>query len=222
MRKIFNHQFVPFTELQTETINGARHYVLPDGLTKLKSVTTIISENTDKTALFEWRKRVGEVEANKISTQAARRGTSIHSIAERYVLNKDDYLKGEMPANAVSFNAIKPIIDANVDNVLGVELPLYSKSLRCAGRTDLVAQFNGITSIIDFKTARKTKKEEWIEGYFLQSTVYSMLFEWTYNIKVPQIVILISVDHEEPQVFIKDRSLYVEKVLSMFAPRVFS
>ena len=196
--------------------------MLPDGLTKLKSVTTIISENTDKTALFEWRKRVGEVEANKISTQAARRGTSIHSIAERYVLNKDDYLKGEMPANAVSFNAIKPIIDANVDNVLGVELPLYSKSLRCAGRTDLVAQFNGITSIIDFKTARKTKKEEWIEGYFLQSTVYSMLFEWTYNIKVPQIVILISVDHEEPQVFIKDRSLYVEKVLSMFAPRVFS
>lgn len=214
--KTFKHQFVPFTELETENIDGLRYYVLPDGLTKLKSVTTIISENTDKTALLEWRKKVGEAEANKISTQAARRGTSIHKIAERYILNDPDYLKGEMPSNIESFKAIQGYLDQNVDNVLGVELPLFSKALKCAGRTDLVAQYDGTTSIIDFKTSRKPKKEEWIKSYFLQSTVYSMMFEYIYNIKVPQIVIMIAVDHEEPQIFIKDRGEYVNEVLDMF------
>ena len=91
LRKYFNHKFVPTVELTTETIDGQRHYVLPDGVTKLKSVTTIIGERTDKTALLEWKKRVGEEEAQKISVQAARRGTAIHSIAERYVLNEEKF-----------------------------------------------------------------------------------------------------------------------------------
>lgn len=215
-RKLFKHNLVPFTELTTETINGQRHYVLPDGVTKLKSVTTILGERLDKTALLEWKKRVGEEEAARVSTQAARRGSAIHSIAERYILNEENYLGNEMPVNIESFRKIQKIIDARIDNIFGVELPLYSKSLKCAGRTDLVAEYDGKLSIIDFKTSRKLKKLEWIESYLLQATVYSMMFEWTYKISVPQIVILITVDHEEPQTFVLDKSNYVNRVLEVF------
>ena len=215
--KKFKHNFVPFVELSTENINGQRHYVLPDGSTKLKSVTTILSEKLDKTALLEWRKRVGEEEANRISNQAARRGTSIHKIAERYVLNEENIYKDQMPINIETFKPIKETLDKYVDNILGIELPLYSKSLGCAGRTDLVAEYDGVLSIIDFKTSRKPKKEEWIESYFLQSTVYSMMFEWTYKIAVPRIAIIITVDDEKtPQTFVMERSKYVERVLEIF------
>lgn len=217
-RKIFKHTLVPFTELKTENIDGQRYYILPDGVTKLKSVTTILSEKLDKTALFEWKAKVGEEEAKKISTQAARRGTAIHNIAEKYVLNEETYISPkEMPVNVESFKPIKKVLDDHVDNILGVELPLWSKALGCAGRTDLVAQYNGVTSIIDFKTSKRTKKPEWIESYFLQSTVYSMLFERTYSIAVPQIAIIITVDGEpEAQKFVMDRSQFVDRVIELF------
>jgi genome maintenance exonuclease 1 len=215
-RKTFKHNFVPFVELSTENINGQRYYVLPDGVTKLKSVTTIIGEKTDKTALMEWKAKVGEAEAQRISTQAARRGTSVHSIAERYVLNESNYEGKEMPVNIETFKSIKPLIDKHVDNIFGIELPLYSKALKCAGRTDLVAEFDGKLSIIDFKTSRKPKREDWIENYFIQSTVYSMMFEWTYKISVPQIAIVIAVDNDKPQIFVKDRANYVDRVLEVF------
>jgi genome maintenance exonuclease 1 len=217
-RKIFKHQFVPTAELTIETIDGQRHYVLPDGVTKLKSVTTIIGEKTDKTALIEWKARVGAEEAQKISTQAARRGTAIHSIAERYVLNEEKYYSDkEMPINIESFKPIKQILDDHVDKILGVEVPLYSKVMGCAGRTDLVAEYDGTLSIIDFKTSKKPKKAEWIENYFIQATCYAMMFEWLYKFAVPQIVIIITVDDEKtPQVFKLERSQYVDRVLEMF------
>lgn len=208
---------VEFTELTTETIEGQRYYVLPDGLTKLKSVTTLLGEKLDKIALFEWRKKVGEEEANKISVQAARRGTAIHSIAERYVLNEENVYRNQMPVNIESFKPIKQILDEHVDNIYGIELPLYSKALGCAGRTDLVAEFDGVPSIIDFKTSRKLKKEEWIESYFLQATIYSMMFEKLHKIQIPQFAIVITVDDERtPQVFLKERSQYVNRVLELF------
>jgi len=218
--KKFKHNFVPFVELENEYINGQRYYVLPDGVTKLKSVTTILGEKTDKTALLEWRKKVGDAEADRISNQATRRGTSIHTIAERYVLNEENIFRDQMPVNIDSFKPIQDTLDEHVDNIFGIEMPLYSKALGCAGRTDLVAEYDGKLSIIDFKTSRRLKKEEWIENYFLQSTVYSMMFEWTYKIAVPQIAIIITVDDEKtPQTFVTERSKYVNRVLEIFNPR---
>ena len=217
--KKFKHNLVSFTELTTENIEGQRHYVLPDGATKLKSVTTILGERLDKTGLLEWRKRVGEEEANRISTQAARRGTAIHNMAEKYLLNEDmdPILLKEMPINVETFCGIKYVLDDHVDNIYGIELPLYSKTLGCAGRTDLVAEYDGVLSIIDFKTSRKPKKMEYIENYLLQATVYSMMFEWIYKISVPQIVIIIAVDDEiTPQVFRLERSQYINRVLEVF------
>ena len=215
-RKLFKHTLVPKAELTTQNINGQRFYSLPDG-TLLKPVTSVLSEKLDKTALLEWKARVGEEEAQRISVQAARRGTAIHNIAERYVLNEDRYYSpNEMPINIESFKPIKSVLDAYVDNILGVELPLASKALGVAGRTDLVAEYKGVTSIIDFKTSKRLKKEEWIESYFLQSTIYSMMFERMYSIAVPLIVIVITVDDEiTPQTFVMERSKFVNRALEV-------
>lgn len=215
LRKIFRHNLVPEVEIETTSIDGIRYYVLPNG-EKFRSVTTVISESMDKTALLEWRKKVGEEEAQKISTQAARRGTAVHSLAERYVLNQEDYLRGAMPSGIDAFKTLQKLIDKHVDNILGIELPLYSNVLKTAGRCDLIAEFDGVPSVIDFKTSRRIKQEDWIQSYFLQTTVYSMMFERMYNIKIPQIAIMIAVDHEEPQLFVKDRGEYVNRVLEIF------
>ena len=214
-KKIFNHSLVKEINLTTVMIDGKRHYVLPNGR-KYKSVTTILDERTDKTALHEWRARVGQEEATKISVQAARRGTSVHAIAERYVLNEEDYLKEEMPSNIDSFKSIQPIIDKSIDNIIGIELPLFSDTIKTAGRSDLIAQFDGTLSIIDFKTSRKPKKEEWIENYFIQATCYSLMFEEIYKIPVPQLAIIIAVDHEDPQIFVKKTRSYYERVNQIF------
>lgn len=219
LRKIFKHNLVPEVEIDTTSIDGKRYYVLPNG-EKFRSVTTVLSDALDKTALLEWRKKVGEEEAQKISTQAARRGTAVHSLAERYVLNEENYLRGAMPSGIDAFKSLQTLIDKHVDNILGIELPLYSVALKTAGRCDLIAEFDGVPSIIDFKTSRRLKKEEWIESYFLQTTVYSMMFEQMYKIKIPQIAIMITVDHEEPQLFVKDRGDYVNRVIDIFTKQL--
>ena len=189
--------------------------MLPDG-TKLRSVTTVISEKSDKTSLNNWKKRVGEEAAKKISVQATVRGTAIHTIAEKYILD-ENFKNDVMPVNYSSFLPIKEVLDQKVDNIYGIELPLYSKALQAAGTSDLIAKFDGVNSIIDFKTSKKPKKEQWIENYFIQSTAYSLMFEVMYKIKIPQIVIIITVDHEkEAQVFVKNRQHYIEKVLEYF------
>jgi len=214
-RKLFNHKFFEFEELPRVVIEGKRYYQLPDG-SLAKSVTTAISDASDKTALYEWRAKVGEVEANKISTQAANRGTSLHSICENYLLNEDKMPPNTMPVNVFTFKQIRPFIDNHIDNIYGIEARLFSYKLKAAGTADCIAEWDGVPSIIDFKTSRKEKKEEWIENYFLQATTYAMMFEERTGIVVPQIVILIAVDHQEPQVFVKSKDTFVKKVLQIF------
>lgn len=214
LRKTFKHNFVPEVDIDTTYVDGKRFYVLPNGQ-KYRSVTTVISDKSDKSFLIEWKKRVGEEEAKKISTRASLRGTAVHSIAENYILNKD-YKKDVIPSNLDAFNTIKKHLDEGVDNVLGIELPLYSNFFRAAGRTDLIAEYNGVLSVIDYKTSTKIKKEEWIVNYFIQSTCYAIMFEWIYKIKVPQIVIMIAVDNEPAQIFVKNKVDYIDAVYEMF------
>ena len=215
-QKVFTHNLVEEHQLNEETTDKGRVYITPTG-ERLRSVTTVLGDKLDKSWLIEWRRRVGITEANRISQQAMRRGTAIHGVCERYVRNDPDYLKGVLPVHVPMWGPIKRELDAHVDDIWGIEIPLYSLTLRTAGRTDLVAKYNGIPSIIDYKTSKKVKTEGQILSYFLQSTVYSMMFERTYHIQIPQIVIIITVDDEvKPQVFIKERGQFVNKVLEIF------
>jgi hypothetical protein len=198
-------------KLNRISVDGKRFYQSPNG-TKLPSVTTFLSHfKTD--SIQKWRNRVGHDEANKISGRASRRGTKFHSLMESYVSNKNPneflYTDDVMPDMRQSFVDMVPVLD-RIDNIHYVEAYLYSELIGLAGQTDLIAEFDGVPSIIDFKTSLKLKREEWIQDYFLQTTSYSLLYEDMTGIKAKQLVILIAVDHEPPQVFIKKRGEYVD------------
>jgi genome maintenance exonuclease 1 len=215
LRKIFEHEFLTFEDLKTVTMHDKRYYELPNG-TLAQSVTTRIGEASDKTALMEWRARVGQDEAQRITTQAANRGTAIHTICENYLMNEINYPKGSMPTNIDMFKSMKPVLDEHIGKIFALEAPLYSYALKAAGRTDCIAEWDNVPSIIDFKTSRKPKKEEWIENYFLQATCYALMAEERTNMIISQFAIVIAVDHENPQVFVKDKKQYIEKVKQIF------
>ncbi len=206
-------------DLETETINGKRFYKTPEGLL-YPSVTTITSQH-GKDKIIEWRKRVGEEEANRISTKASNRGTKVHKICENYLNNEEDYARTNpahihktMPDTIAMFKSLQPLLDEHVNNIHALEIPLYSHHLKVAGRVDCIAEYDGKLSIIDFKTSGKLKEESWIKGYFMQCSAYAVMYEERTGIPVSQIVIMIAVDSEYPQVFIKKRNDYIKDFIS--------
>lgn len=213
-RKYFTHNFLEKEELKEVYVGGKRFYALPDG-SHVPSVTTILSA-TSHEHLDAWRARVGHAEADKITTQAKNRGTAIHNLAERYLLNDDDYGQGAMPVNLSDFQKLRKVIDENIDNISAIEHPLWSTRLKTAGRTDLIAEWQGRPAIIDFKTSRKLKKAEWIQNYFIQATCYSLMLQERINMSCPDIVIIVAVDHEEPQIFHEKRKNYLDQTLDLF------
>lgn len=214
--KPFAQNSIYLPDIETETIDGKRYYKTPYG--PLPSVTTVLGEKLHNQGIADWKARVGEEEARKVSTQAAGRGTAVHELCEKYLRNDPDYKKGAMPFNLVTFGTIKKHLDLCVGSIYAMEVPLYSKKLGTAGRTDLLAGWLGVNSVVDFKTSKRLKKEDDIESYFLQATCYSMMAEELTELKFPQIVIIIAVDHEDiAQVFVKQRDDYVDKVLKIFA-----
>jgi PD-(D/E)XK nuclease superfamily len=215
--KTFNHlnQDHYLVNLKREEYNGKRYYISPNGK-KLPSVTTFLSHFKGD-SIKKWRAKVGEEEANRISGRASRRGTKFHSLMESYISNqeKDSFLnENVMPDMKVAFNNMLPVVN-RIDNVHYLETMLYSETLGLAGQVDCIAEFDGVPSVIDFKTSLKEKREEWILNYFEQCTCYSLMYEEMTGIKAKQIVVLISVDNRiEPQVFIKQRKDYIPELVN--------
>ena len=188
-----------YDDLIAETSSTGRVYTTPTG-TKYPSITTVLSILSED-GIRAWRKRVGEEEANRISTRAANRGTAVHSITERYINNEVDYAEGFMPNIIQNFNDLKPILDERLGNIRAQEVPLYSDHLRLAGRVDCVAEFDGTLSIVDFKTSRKLKKKEWVEDYFLQLVAYSEAHNKMYDTQIKTGRIFICTQNNEYQTF---------------------
>ena len=211
----FNHVGIDIPEINTENINGGRYYVTPTGV-KYPSITTVLSILSKK-AIMEWRKRVGAEEANKISTKAARRGTNVHQMCEDYLNNKEYITNKTMPVDKEMFGTLKPILDERINNIHTQEATLYSDYLGVAGRVDCIAEFDGRLSVIDFKTSRKLKKKEWISNYFQQASAYCVMYEERTGIPIDQIVILIAVDEEEPQVFVEKRDNHIHDCIETIA-----
>lgn len=176
-----------------------RKYFTPEG-NAYPSITTVLSI-LGKDVIQEWRARVGEEEANRISSFASKRGTAVHKIAEDYLNNEPDFKKGHMPTSVASFNGIKQILDERLNNIWMQETFLYSDKLKCAGQVDCIAEFDGELSIVDFKTSRKEKKEEWITNYFIQASFYAAAFLERTGVPIKQGVIIITVDDGQTQVF---------------------
>ena len=211
-RKEFEYELLEFAELQR--IDGPiRLYETPEGK-RYPSVTTVLGKMMDKSALEAWRKRVGEDEAVRVSTRASTRGTNVHTMCENYVLGHD--IDTSMPHNMMMFNQIKKVLDEKVDMIRATECTLFSDHLKLAGSCDLIANYDDRLSIIDYKTSAKRKRKDWIEGYFLQASLYSyMLWEMT-DILVKDIVIIIGVDDSlESQIFVERPQRYLEKAVDL-------
>ncbi len=199
---------------ERQTVDGKRVYLTPEG-NHYPSITTILGSQP-KPGLVEWRERVGDEEANKIMREASTLGTAVHDLCERYLYNYE--LRSSNDEAISVFNRLRFLL-SNVDNIVGLEIPVYSDYLRVAGTTDCIADYNGVLSVIDFKTSRKPKKEEWIEDYYIQAFFYSSAFFEMTGCIPEQIVILIAVrDSFEVQVFKKSMSEidgYIDKLINI-------
>lgn len=200
---------IEFPEIEATENNGARYYTTPTGI-KYPSVTTVLSAHSKK-GIIEWRKRVGKEEANKISRQAAARGSRIHSMCEHYL--KGTLYEGTPTIiDQENFKYFTPLLD-KIDDIYAIEAGLFSHHLRMAGRVDCVAKYEGTLSIIDFKTSSREKQESHIQNYFMQASAYAIMFEELTGKAVANTVILISVDGDSPQVFKKKRDDYVAPLI---------
>ena len=205
---MFNHLIMEMSleDISAKTVKGKRVYEIGDN--KYPSISTICSFRNRK-SIAEWRARVGAEEANKISRRATSVGTTVHSIVEDYLNNEldlDKYVDKHLAK--ILFAQAKPLLN-RIDNIHYQEAALYSHEFQIAGRVDCIAEFDGKLSIIDFKTSSKEKKEEWVEGYFVQETGYAKMYEERSGIKVEQIVTLITCQTGDTQVFVKNPDDYV-------------
>ena len=205
--KKFNHYDSSLLDLKTENIDGKRHYITPDG-NRYVSITTLLS-NLSKAGIQKWRNRVGEEEANRISTKASRQGTGVHSICESYIKNEDGFLDGRMPNEVEMFQSIESLLDC-IDDVHCVEGALYSDELKLAGRTDLIAEFDNQLAVIDYKTSRKIKTWEMCHSYFMQGAFYAMAYEERTGIPINNIVIIMAVENEKPLLFRETKDRWIE------------
>ena len=209
----FKHELVELYQLKAATANGKRFYETPEG-DHYPSVTTITGL-LSREAIQAWRLRVGEEAANKITKAATTRGTKVHKLAEMYLRNElvlqTSLFDEQEPLIGDMFNQLVEELDKNVGTVRAIEASLYSNALRVGGTVDLIAEWDGILSVIDFKTSSKPKKLNWIDAYFMQCSAYAMMWEERTGVPISQVVIAIAVDNHAAQVFFGKPDDYIEQ-----------
>ena len=195
--------------LQRIDSDQGRVYQTPSG-DKYPSVTQVTGL-LNKQFIAQWRKRVGEEEANRVSAQASGRGTRIHGLCEEFLLgntSEPDMFDVEM------WNDLRPFVD-KIDNIHALESKLYSDKLQLAGTVDCIGEFDGVLSVIDFKTSKRPKDINNIDNYFIQATAYSVMFEELTGIRVPDLTIIIGVDDAKPQIFQQKRKGFIHQLVDL-------
>jgi genome maintenance exonuclease 1 len=184
--------------MRTINEDGHRYYVTPEG-NKYQSVTALTGK-VNAQSIQEWRNKVGEQKAKEISTRAANRGTSMHKLCEKYLLNQIEVdplgrmiLEETNPLNNSMFAKIRPLVD-RLDNIKVIEGSMYSDSLQLAGTTDCIAEYRDELAVIDFKTSTRAKKKENIANYFMQGAAYGKMYEELFGQAPSKIVIMMSIE----------------------------
>ena len=209
----FHHDLVEHLDIRNIDTDTGRFYVNESG-DRFPSVTTFLGAMLDKSGLDEWRARVGEEEANRATNRGARRGTALHLVCEKYVLNEP--LPAMMPSVQMLFAQVKPVLDKRLNSVIACEVPLMSNHLRLGGRCDLVCRFDGKRSILDFKTSNWAKDMQMLEGYFIQEAAYAIMYEECYGTPITQLVTISAGDSEhEAQVVIEHRDTWASKLIAL-------
>ena len=190
--------------------DGRRTYVTPSGK-KLPSVTTVVGA-MKKQSIMEWRKAVGEEEANRVSRAATGRGNRVHALAERYLKNEPIDWVREMPDSVVMFRSLIPHMH-RINNIHYIEQTMWSERIGLAGQVDLIAEWDGVLSVIDFKTSKKIKLKEDIPEYFAQCTAYSAMYEEHVGVPIEQIVIVMAVEQSKPLIFVEKVENHINTLL---------
>lgn len=194
-------------------LNGKRVYIVNGDETEpLYSITTVLGER-EKDWVNEWKREVGEEYAKKVSISASTIGTCIHSLCENFLNNED--INAHVKNNVILYHRFKRFMTAldKIDNIYCLETPLYSKRLKIAGTVDCIAEYDGVLSVIDFKTSNKLKYPEEIPHYFAQATAYAIMFYELYGIKIKQVVIMISIDSDDNLVYVSNISKHIDYLL---------
>ena len=200
----FDHIKLPELDFDLEAITteSGRQYKTPKG-NSYPSVTTVLS-SYNKKAIYEWRARVGDEEANKISGKASRRGTALHTVCEKYLLNE---------MNELRMQTMMP----NIGKIYSLEQALYSDGLKIAGRVDCSAEWDGELAVIDFKTSSKEKWEDGILNYFMQCSAYAEMFGEITGKPINKLVVAIAVEEGKPQIFVRDKEPYLPQLKQYIA-----
>lgn len=199
-----------FPDLERVEINGLRHYNV-NGV-NYPSVTTVLSANEEKErVLTNWRNRVGQEEADRISRHASYQGTVVHTLVEDHIYGRKIPSIKAAPHHHAHAKRLKLVADKHIDNVRVIEGRFYSEEYRTAGTIDLVAEFDGKLSIIDWKTSRKKKKVSWVEDYFTQESAYAKMFTEHTDLEITQLVTIMSSDTGDIQVFIESPENWIRE-----------
>lgn len=215
---MFDRKNVPqFEELKSAIKRGERWYTTPSGLA-YPSVTTILGAE-EKPGLAAWKTALGPTKAKKETDRCSERGTAVHLMVEHFLNNVelDEVVSGQAYSNIKLFNQMKPRLK-KINNIRAQEVPLYSNTLKIAGRVDCVAEYDGVLSIIDFKTSNNTKDVKMVHDYFLQCTAYAIMYSELFNEAIDDIVVIIGVEKgATPMVYKKKIDDYVKPLLQRIA-----
>lgn len=203
---MFNHIGVELPEVKTKNVNRKRFYVTPDGI--YPSITTVLNVRK-REGLAEWRKRVGEDVANYIARTAATRGTKVHKMCEDFLNNEEVVKDNREFLPWCLFQQMKPVLEQKLNNIYAQEAGLWSDKYKVAGRVDCIAEWDGVPSIIDFKTSRSERNDEYNESYYIQAAAYAEMFEERTGTPIEQIVILVVTEDGQIQEFVKKKHEYL-------------
>jgi len=200
-----------YVDLDRRDCEDGRRYVTLDG-NAYPSVTTILSILSEE-SIAKWRAKVGEEEANKVSLRATTRGTAVHAIIEKYMNNEPDYAEGYLPHVVQSLENLKPLLDKHITKVYAQEVPLYSDHLQMAGTCDAVVEWDGVPTIVDWKTSRRPKKKANIGNYFMQLAAYAVMWEERTGMPIQQTRIVMDVDDFHPVMYKETRDAWIDKMI---------
>ena len=176
----------PLEEVTSRTLDTGRFYKIDDKW--MPSITTVVG-NATKHGILAWQNRVGFEAAEKVRRAAAWRGTQYHNLVEHYLKNELEEIKESKGLPTYLFRSARETLD-RIDNIHAIEAPLYSRTLRIAGRVDCIAEFDNELAIIDFKTTKNLKKVEHLEKFFVQEAAYAYMYYELTGIEVDKLVTL--------------------------------
>ena len=209
---MFIHNAVDIPEVGTTNVNRKRFYLTPTGT--YPSITTVLGVRKEKKAgLQAWRERVGHDVANHIMRTAASRGTAVHHMCEDFLNNKDVIKEEQSFLPWCLFSQLKPTLEKSINNIYSQECGLWSEKYRVAGRVDCIAEWNGVPSIIDFKTSSSERKDDYNFEYYMQASAYAEMFQERTGIEINQIVILVVTEDGLVQEFVKDKNDYLQDLV---------